>query len=436
MLLILLGVPLLAGSATDKKIRKSEKILQKNKKKQRQMSGQLDKIAKKIKKANRDNRALNKKLERLSEKISQNRNIYRTSKKSLAEYDRNLADINRRIKEKNRQFIDILANQSSIIYAMNQSHEPTRESIIMQEAYRLLKKQNAKELAKLKRQIDQNKAKRRRIVKKRSIVKKKINKISRQRNEYKKQRDAKQKLLKKLAEDEVKYRKELQKTMDEQNALRSTLADLNIIRKNEVEEEQRIAAEQKAAMLAEEKRKREERAKRRAAREEARKKGEKVVYTKKKETAPEKKTTTSVRNLGSSYKKDKTYAYRGTKTISPIRGAKVIKRFGTYVDPIYKIKIFNESVTLRAPSKNAKVQNVLNGKVVFAGSSSMLGKVVVVSHSGKMHTVYAGLSKIAPNLKKGSRIKKGYVIGKVNRKLIFEATKNSKHINPLKLISL
>jgi len=436
VLLVLLGVPLLAGSTTDKKIKKSEKILQKNKKKQKQMSGQLDKIAREIKRANRDNKALNKKLETLSGKISQNRDIYRASKKSLAEYDKNLADINQQIKEKNRQFIDILANQSSIIYAMNQSHEPTRESIMMQEAYRLLKKQNAKDLAKLKRQIDQNKAKRRKIAKKRSLVKKKIDKISRQRNEYKKQRDAKQKLLKKLAEDEAKYRQELQKTMDEQNALRSTLADLNIIRKKEVEEEQRIAAEQKAAILAEEKRKKEEREKRRIAREEARKKGEKVVYTKKQEAAPEKKTVTRVRNLGSSYRKDKTYAYRGAKTISPIRGAKVIKRFGTYVDPIYKIKIFNESITLRAPSRNAKVQNVLNGKVVFAGSSSMLGKVVVVSHSGKMHTVYAGLSKIAPNLKKGSKIKKGYVIGKVNRKLIFEATKNSKHINPLKLIRI
>ena len=38
--------------------------------------------------------------------------------------------------------------------------------------------------------------------------------------------------------------------------------------------------------------------------------------------------------------------------------------------------------------------------------------------------------------KKGSKVKKGYVIGKVNRKLIFEATKNSKHINPLRLISI
>jgi murein DD-endopeptidase MepM/ murein hydrolase activator NlpD len=66
----------------------------------------------------------------------------------------------------------------------------------------------------------------------------------------------------------------------------------------------------------------------------------------------------------------------------------------------------------------------------------MLGKVVVVSHSKKIHTVYAGLSKIAPTIHVGAKIQKGYVVGKVNEKLIFQATKDSKHINPLKLISI
>jgi murein DD-endopeptidase MepM/ murein hydrolase activator NlpD len=66
----------------------------------------------------------------------------------------------------------------------------------------------------------------------------------------------------------------------------------------------------------------------------------------------------------------------------------------------------------------------------------MLGKVVVVAHSAKMHTVYAGLSKIAPNIHVGRKIKKGYIVGKVSRKLMFQATKNSKHINPMKLIRI
>ena len=431
--LVFLTLPLLAATTTDKKIKKSEKNLNKSVKEQKEMSQQLDKVAKNIKKADRDNKALNKKLEGLSQKYSQNEKVYKVSKKTLAEYDQNLAVINRKIKDKNQKFIEVLANQSSVIYAMNQSHDPTRESIVMQEAYRLLKKQNTKELAELKLQIDRNKVQKRKITRKRSSIKKKIDKIAKQRKEYKEQRTAKKKLLKKLAANESKYRQKLQKEMDKQNELRSALAELNILQKKEVEEERRIAAEQKAAMAAEEKRKQDERVKRELARKEARKEGKKVVYTTKVKETP---TDRSVKKVGSSYKKDKIYAYRGVKTISPIRGAKLVKKFGTYIDPIYKIKIFNESITLKAPSSNAKVQNVLNGKVVFAGSSSMLGKVVVVSHSGKIHTVYAGLSKIAPTVRKGSKIKKGYVIGKVSRKLIFEATKNSKHINPMRLISL
>jgi septal ring factor EnvC (AmiA/AmiB activator) len=221
--------------------------------------------------------------------------------------------------------------------------------------------------------------------------------------------------------------------LDRQNALRSTLADLNIIQKKEVEEEKRIAAAQKAAMLAEKKRKKAERRKRREARAKARKEGKKVLYNTKIKSTP---SSRKVRKIGSSYHKSKVYAYHGGKTISPLSNARVVKRFGSYVDPVYKIHIFNTSVTLKSKINNAKVKNVLNGKVVFAGHTSMLGQVVVVSHSGKMHTVYAGLSKIAPSISKGRRIKKGYVIGKVSRKLIFEATKNTKHINPMSLIRL
>jgi murein DD-endopeptidase MepM/ murein hydrolase activator NlpD len=66
----------------------------------------------------------------------------------------------------------------------------------------------------------------------------------------------------------------------------------------------------------------------------------------------------------------------------------------------------------------------------------MLGNVVVIAHSKKLHTVYAGLASIAPNIKKGRRLKKGYSVGKVNKKLVFQATKNSKHINPERLIRI
>ena len=103
---------------------------------------------------------------------------------------------------------------------------------------------------------------------------------------------------------------------------------------------------------------------------------------------------------------------------------------------MYKIKIFNESITLQAPSNDSPVVSVMDGKVVYAGNSSMLGKVVVIAHAGNLHTVYAGLSKIPSTITVGRAVSKGYTIGKVSRRLIFEATKNSRQIDPLQLIQI
>jgi len=282
-------------------------------------------------------------------------------------------------------------------------------------------------------------------------TKKAIRKIIKKRESYKEKKLDKEKLVKRLESDEEKYQSKLQYIVDEQNSLRSTLVKLNILRKKEVEEARKRDVARKEAIRLEKERKRRIRQAKAKARLKARKaklalmhakteEAKKVARLAAKEALEEQERVYSqserVRQVHSSYKRSSVYNYKGRKTISPIRGAKVIKKFGTYIDPIYKIKIFNESITLRAPTSNAKVQNILNGKVVFAGKSSMLGKVVVIAHSKKMHTVYAGLSKIAPNIKVGRKIKKGYVIGKVVRKLIFQATKNSMHIDPLKLIRI
>jgi septal ring factor EnvC (AmiA/AmiB activator) len=422
----------LTASNTVTKIKSSKKNLNYTVAQQREMSQQIDKIAKDIEQAQNENFELNKKLMLLSEEYQKNEQSYQNSKKTLKKFDDTLNDIGKDIEHKKDRYINLLAQQFSVIHAMTQSHEANRESIIKQEMYKLYKIQNAQELKYLREQIDKWKIQKRAIIKDRLAIKHKINKLTLQRDRYKKKRKDKRMIVKKLEANEDIYRDKLQQTLDRQNALRSTLADLNIIHKKEVAEEKRRVAKQKAEMLAEKKRKREARRKRKLARDKARKAGKKVVYnTKRKKKKRKKKYKKS-----SSYGRNKVYNYKGPKTISPLKNARVVKSFGSYVDPIYKIRIFNESITLQSSTPDAKVRNVLNGKVVFAGVSSMLGKVVVVAHGRRMHTVYAGLSKIAPNLKKGNRIQKGYVIGKVSRKLIFEATKNSKHINPTKLIRI
>jgi septal ring factor EnvC (AmiA/AmiB activator) len=452
VLYVCLAITLLLGeTSTTKKISTSKKTLSKVEKKQKQTTRRLDKIAKDIKAAEKEIAYLEKKIDELGRDKNETEAAYQRLKKELKNSESELAKTGKELERKRKQFISLLSERFSVIFAMQKAHEPTRKSIIDQEVYKAYKKQNARMLEQLKRDIKKLKRKKDDTKYRRNKTKNQLARIIKKRESYAQKKKQKEKLVKKLAADEEKYTAQLQKIVDKQNALRATLAKLNILRKQEVEEARKRAAARKEALRKEKERKRKLRIAKAKAKEKERKAKEALKHAKTeearkkarlaaKEAAAEKKKiakeSQKVRNINSSYKKEAVYRYRGGKTISPIAGAKVVKKFGTYVDPIYKIKIFNESITLQAPTSPAKVKNVLNGKVVFAGKSSMLGKVVVVAHGGKMHTVYAGLSKIAPTIHVGSKIKRGYVVGKVKKKLVFQATKNSKHINPLMLIKL
>ena len=141
-----------------------------------------------------------------------------------------------------------------------------------------------------------------------------------------------------------------------------------------------------------------------------------------------------VKQLGSSYRKVSTTTYKGKKTIAPLDNYRIEQRFGEYFDPVYKLKVFNESLVLSPQTPNANVKNVLDGKVVFAKNTPMLKKVVIIEHANSMHTIYAHLDKIAPTVRPGLKVPKGYVIGKVDDKLNFEVTQKDRHINPMELI--
>jgi len=449
------AIGLLYGASTTTKIKKSEKNLSAATSAKKQASRRLGKIAKDIQAAEKDIVYLEKKIDELGKDKEKTQKEYESLKVELDKSQKDFTKISQELEQKRKAFITLLSEQFSIIFAMEQSHEPTRKSIISQEVYKAYKKHNAKVLASLRFEIIKLKKRKEDKLYLRNKTQNKIKKIVKKREAFAEKKLAKKKLLKKLSRDEEKYNAKLEKIVDRQNSLRSTLAKLNILQKQEVEEKRKRTAARKEAMRLEKERKRRirkeqalARAKEKKAKEALRsaktEEAKKAARLAAKEAAKESKQVQKkaaiqserVRKINSSYQKSKVYAYKGGKTISPIPGARLIKKFGTYIDPIYKIKIFNESITLKSPTVNAKVQNVLNGKVVFAGKSSMLGKVVVVAHSGKIHTVYAGLSKIAPNIKTGRKIKKGYIIGKVSSKLMFQATKNSKHINPLKLIRI
>jgi septal ring factor EnvC (AmiA/AmiB activator) len=210
----------------------------------------------------------------------------------------------------------------------------------------------------------------------------------------------KKKALKKLKLAKGSYKKELKKILKKQDTLKKTLAQLNIIKIDEINK------------INEEKRRREAFAS--------------------KETKSIKRLP-KVKRHGSSYQAVKTKRYTGPKTIAPINAYTITKKYGTYTDPIYGIKIFNESISLKPKKANAKVKTVFNGKVIYADKTAVLDNIVIIEHKNGVHTIYANLSKISPNIRKGKKIKKGYTIGRISDELIFEVTQKSYHINPIRL---
>lgn len=200
----------------------------------------------------------------------------------------------------------------------------------------------------------------------------------------------KQKQIEEIARQKVDkniYTKKLDDLQKQQDELRKTLADLNIVSKKE--------------------------------------QGKTPVNS-----------ATNVKQLGSSYQGSAVKRYSGKKTIAPLESFTIKQRFGNFTDPIYNIKLFNENVILRSKSPDARVKSVFDGKIVFAKHTNLLQNVVIVEHNNGIHTIYAHLYQIAPTAKVGKRVKKGEVLGRVKNDLSFEVTQEKFHINPLELISL
>jgi len=142
----------------------------------------------------------------------------------------------------------------------------------------------------------------------------------------------------------------------------------------------------------------------------------------------------NVKKIGSVYFKSKTASYRGPKTIPPIKG-KIIKKFGSYIDPVYNIRIYNESITIKANKSNAKVRAIFKGRIVYIGDTYGK-KIVVIKHKNNLFSIYANLDKVSPILKKGYYVKKGQIIGRIKNTLDFEVTYKDKPINPIQVINL
>ena len=383
-----------AKQDVNKQIKKTSKKINSFNKKYSTLNKKMSQTAKAIKKSEHALSEQEKKMQSLSKKLESSQASYEENSKELMQ----LKDKQLLLQGKQglieKELINALARNISINSLVKDKYTVTTESIITEEVLHALNKETQRKIKRLEQEHTSNAKTINSYQSRTNKLQVDIQKIDKNRAELLRVTKQNKASIAKMQKDKKKYKRSIDKLLAQKRALSNTLARLNIIK---TEESRRVKASKKARRT---------------------KKGSSAKVTKK----------------GSSYQRVKSKRYRGKKTIAPLNGYRLIKKFGPYTDPIYKIKIYNESVSLQPKSRNAKVRTVLNGKVILAKKTQLLDNVVIIKHSNGLHTIYAHLDQIAPTIKKGKRVKKGATIGRVNHELTFEVTQDSYHIDPMTLI--
>lgn len=408
LIVLFVSVVLLAaaGLNTKKKIESNKNSLRSAEQLSKQLNKKLEDLASDILQSE-------KKLKTIANDISKTKEQIKSLESNATATNRELEDLNsqnkdlvRTQKEIEQNIVRIIAEEFSLDLLLEddgfaESDESIISSVVLTKLNDVLKD----DLKKMSREYESTsnliKEKSSRIEK----IQTRINEHKKKQNELISLQDSQKRTISDLKRDKEIYTKKLAKLQSQQDELRKTLQDLAILAKQEDE------ASKKAA----------------AAKAQANAKNTKNT---------QQSNSQGIRQVGSSYQSSSVKKYTGAKTIAPLDSFIVKQKFGNYTDPIYNIKIFNESVVLRSKTPDAKVKSVLNGKVVFAKQTQLLEKVVIIENDNGIHTIYAHLSQIAPTIKVGTRVQKGYVIGRVRDDLTFEVTQKNFHIDPLELISM
>jgi len=393
----LLSFSLLFASSVDTSIRQKNKELKLKKTEYRKMDKQLSTIAQKILMAKKEQKTLENKIASLEKNIKNNEQSYINLKEKEKVLSKDLNKINTTIGSKQEKFVELIAKNFSMALALEELRQPTKDSVMMQEMYEVYAQKNRVAIEALKDEITTLNKKQASLKEKEDLIKGTIATYTNERLEYRTKKQKKDKVIASLARDKALYKKRFNRIKKSRRSLERKLATLKIIKQDRKD----------------------------------------ALQAKRLEAKNRKDLASEVQNNRSSSLSTLTTRYHEGKTISPLKGARLIKKFGSYIDPIYKFKIFNKSITLKAPYVGSKVRNVLKGKIVFSeNSGGMLGRVVIVEHARGIHTIYAKLSRLAPGIRVGKQLSQGSIIGKVDKSLMFEVTKDNKHINPLKLIHL
>lgn len=439
-LLLILSILDASTKSIDKKILNNKKILQKNETDKKKKNLQVKILARQITNSNNELTKLETDINTVNKDIKNHEEELREAKNRLNNLQKSSKTLIREKKDNEKQIVKVIIDDFSSSIALKLASERSLDELIDSEIYTILSQSSKDEILKLNNNYEL-------LTQTKRQNQNKIKKIS----EYIKKRKKKKKILgllkskysKSLASLEKKhkdYQKELKSNLKKQDSLKQLLGKLNILKKEELvkQKKARIAKAKKLARakkLALAKKKKAKSKKSKSKKKS--KKTEDYSVGEERNNKYAKNIDIDVRMLGSSTSGVKISRYRGKKTIAPLDSFKVVKKFGKYFDPVYKIELFNESMVLKTRRAQAKVKSIFNGKIVYAKKDAgMLENVVIIQHKNGLHTIYSHLDKISPSLKVGRWIKKGYVVGRVNNTLTFQATKNEAHINPKDLFRI
>ena len=401
VLLLVLSLTLVFGaSTTDKKISKTSSKISKYSKNYSKLNKKMSLTAKAILKEKRSLIKQEKFLKELKKELALKELSYRNNTSQLKLMKKSQKKLHKRQAKIEDKLSFVIAKSVSLMLVLDESSSQSVNSLMESEVLKSMLKKEKTKATVLSNTFIANAKDIDFLNQHASILEVAIANIDSKRKKLIKTKTANKVALKKLTRSKVSYKKELKALLSRQNALKDTLAKLNIVKVDEIKKA-KLAKERKAAFDK-----------------------QKIVLD---------KNPVKVKKHGSSYQTVKTKKYRGSKTRAPLDSYTITKKYGTYTDPIYGIKIFNESISLKPNKINAKVKTVFNGKVIYADKTAVLNNIVIVEHKNGLHTIYANLSQISPNIKKGIKIKRGYTIGRVKDELVFEVTQKSYHINPIRL---
>ena len=418
---------------TKDKIEQTTQNLAKSQKEEKKLSQKIDEIADEILKEQNDAKKQDGELKELSKIVLELQEKHASEEKEIEKLKSQNAFLLNTHSDLENKIIDAISKELSFDLVSDINLTKSSDSIIADEVLNLLGDIMSNELSALMKDYENNKNLIDEQDRKIQTIKASMQDYNKKKDDLSQKRKLQEQKLANLKKNKDEYAKKLEKLSNEQDEIRKALEELKIINDKEEREKAEKAEKERLAKLEKERKKAEEKAK---------KEGKKVeeIFSSEPEPVIEDervaKIDKKVKQYGSSYQASRVKKYTGAKTISPISGAYVKRNFGNYNDPVYNIKIFNENIVLGSKSSDTQVKSVLAGKVVFAKDTAVLDKVVILEHSGGIHTIYAHLSQIAPTIKVGNSIKKGYVLGRINSELTFEVTQQNYHINPLDLITL